>query len=93
MASFLLLSLMVNSCSNASTPLVGESAPPATKDNLAASGKTPLVVATTDVICKLAKTIAKETVGLKCLIAAGADPHTYAVTAIIVQKADTVVTE
>jgi manganese/iron transport system substrate-binding protein len=44
------------------------------------SGKTPLVVATTDVLCDLVQTIAKETVELKCLVAAGTDPHTYAVT-------------
>lgn len=77
MAPFLLFYLVINSCSNAPTPSSGESvsSPPA-----ATSGKAPLVVATTDVICNLAKAIAKETIELKCLIAAGTDPHTYAVT-------------
>jgi manganese/iron transport system substrate-binding protein len=82
LAPFLLFSLVINSCSNAPTSFSGEStSPPATKDNLTvANSKAPLVVATTDVICNLAKTIAKETIELKCLIAAGTDPHTYAVT-------------
>jgi manganese/iron transport system substrate-binding protein len=40
-------------------------------------GKKPLVVATTSVICDLTKEIAKDTIDLKCLIDAGADPHVY----------------
>jgi manganese/iron transport system substrate-binding protein len=82
LAPFLLFSLVINSCSNAPTSSSGEStSPPATKNNLTvANSKAPLVVATTDVICNLAKTIAKETIELKCLIAAGTDPHNYVVT-------------
>jgi ABC-type Zn uptake system ZnuABC Zn-binding protein ZnuA len=78
MAPFLLFSLVINSCSSAPTSSSGESSsPPATKDNLTvANSKAPLVVATTDVICNLAKTIAK----VKFPIAAGIGPHTYAVT-------------
>ncbi|MEA5594664.1 metal ABC transporter solute-binding protein, Zn/Mn family [Rivularia sp. UHCC 0363] len=37
----------------------------------------PLVVATTSVICDLTKQIAAQTVDLKCLVDAGQDPHTY----------------
>jgi manganese/iron transport system substrate-binding protein len=37
----------------------------------------PLVVVTSSVICDLSKQIAKETIDLKCLIAAGEDPHVY----------------
>jgi manganese/iron transport system substrate-binding protein len=37
----------------------------------------PLVVATTSVICDLTKTIAQETIDLKCLVGVGADPHVY----------------
>jgi manganese/iron transport system substrate-binding protein len=37
----------------------------------------PLVVATTSVVCDLTRQIAADTVDLKCLIAAGADPHGY----------------
>jgi manganese/iron transport system substrate-binding protein len=84
MAPFLLFSLVINSCSNAPTSSSGGSAsspPAATTDKpVVASDKVPLVVATTDVICNLAKTIAKETIELKCLMAAGTDPHTYTVT-------------
>ncbi len=41
------------------------------------TGERPLVVATTSVICDLAKQVAAQTVDLKCLVDAGADPHTY----------------
>ncbi|MGG6270070.1 metal ABC transporter solute-binding protein, Zn/Mn family [Leptolyngbya sp. AN03gr2] len=37
----------------------------------------PTVVATTSVLCDLAKQIAEETINLKCLIDAGSDPHEY----------------
>jgi manganese/iron transport system substrate-binding protein len=37
----------------------------------------PLVVATTSVVCDLTRQIAADTVDLKCLVAAGADPHGY----------------
>jgi manganese/iron transport system substrate-binding protein len=41
------------------------------------SEQLPLVVATSSVICDLTRQIAKETIALKCLIAAGQDPHVY----------------
>jgi manganese/iron transport system substrate-binding protein len=69
--SFWLCCLILNGCTPASLPQTHGSTP---------SSKTPLVVATTDVLCNLVKTIAKETIELKCLVAAGTDPHTYAVT-------------
>jgi manganese/iron transport system substrate-binding protein len=37
----------------------------------------PNVVATTSVLCDLAKEIAETTVNLTCLVGAGEDPHTY----------------
>ncbi len=37
----------------------------------------PSVVATTSVLCDVAKTIAQETVDLTCLVDAGSDPHLY----------------
>lgn len=37
----------------------------------------PLVVATTTVVCDLAKQIAAQTINLKCLVAPGTDPHVY----------------
>jgi manganese/iron transport system substrate-binding protein len=37
----------------------------------------PIVVATNSVLCDLTKQIAQDTVDLKCLIEAGADPHEY----------------
>ena len=37
----------------------------------------PSVVATTSVLCDLTKQIARDTINLKCLVAAGEDPHTY----------------
>ncbi|MDF5729129.1 MAG: zinc ABC transporter substrate-binding protein [Rhizonema sp. PD38] len=42
-----------------------------------ASTDKPNVVATTSFLCDVAKQIAKETINLKCLIDAGADPHEY----------------
>jgi manganese/iron transport system substrate-binding protein len=68
-ASFLLCCLTMSGCN-----------PPSTPKSPVTNGKMPLVVATTDILCDLVKTIAKETVELKCLVVAGTDPHTYAVT-------------
>lgn len=42
-----------------------------------AKDKLPLVVTTSSVVCNLTKQIVDETVNLKCLLEAGADPHTY----------------
>ncbi|NJL80553.1 MAG: zinc ABC transporter solute-binding protein [Richelia sp. RM2_1_2] len=41
------------------------------------TGERPLVVATTSILCDLTKQVAAQTVDLKCLVGAGADPHTY----------------
>ena len=41
------------------------------------TGERPLVVATTSVLCDMTKQVAAQTVDLKCLVDAGADPHTY----------------
>ncbi len=78
-ASVLLCCL--SSCTPASAPPTDKplASTPPTNESVASS-KPPLVVATTDVLCNLVKTIAKETIKLKCLVTAGADPHTYAVT-------------
>ncbi len=77
-APFLLFGLMFSGCTTAppSTPTPTNKTP----DNLVSTTKPPLVVATTDILCSLVKTIAQETVELKCLVAAGTDPHTYVVT-------------
>jgi manganese/iron transport system substrate-binding protein len=75
--SFLLLCLIVSGCNPAPSSSISKSS---TSVVTTTKGKTPLVVATTDVLCNLVKTIAKETIELKCLIAAGTDPHTYTVT-------------
>jgi manganese/iron transport system substrate-binding protein len=48
-----------------------------TAQNSTDTNDRPLVVATTPIICDLAKQIAKETIELKCPIAAGEDPHVY----------------
>jgi manganese/iron transport system substrate-binding protein len=74
-APILLLALAIGGCSQASTPEASNST--ASSPAAVSSGKAPLVVATTDILCDLAKTIAKETIELKCLVAAGIDPHTY----------------
>jgi manganese/iron transport system substrate-binding protein len=78
LASFSLFCLAVSGC----TPSTPEASSPVVIANSSApaSGKAPLVVVTTDVLCNLVKTIAKETIELKCLIAAGTDPHSYTVT-------------
>jgi manganese/iron transport system substrate-binding protein len=73
-AALLLFCLVVSGCTSnptASTPKAG---------NSSTSSKAPLVIATTDVLCNLVQAIANETVELKCLVTAGTDPHTYAVT-------------
>jgi manganese/iron transport system substrate-binding protein len=77
-ASFLLFCLAVSGCTPAPTPETASSTPPTSSS--APSKKAPVVVATTDVLCNLVKAIAKETVELKCLVAAGTDPHIYTVT-------------
>jgi manganese/iron transport system substrate-binding protein len=48
-----------------------------TAQNSTDTNDRPLVVATTPIICDLAKQVARETIELKCPIAAGEDPHVY----------------
>ncbi|MDJ0617199.1 MAG: zinc ABC transporter substrate-binding protein [Calothrix sp. MO_192.B10] len=60
-----------NSNSNASTNNTAVTTSDRSSENR------PLVVATTSVLCDLTKQIAADTVNLKCLVAAGEDPHTY----------------
>ncbi|MGB3136910.1 MAG: metal ABC transporter substrate-binding protein [Nodosilinea sp.] len=48
-----------------------------TEDN--AEADSPVVVATTSVVCDLTQQIAETTVALTCLLNPGADPHTYQV--------------
>lgn len=47
-----------------------------------AIGQKPLVVVTTDVLCDITKQIAQDTINLKCLMAAGTDPHSYQATPV-----------
>jgi manganese/iron transport system substrate-binding protein len=86
-ASFLLFCLAMSGCTPAPKPETASSTPPT--NSSAPSKKAPLVVATTDVLCNLVKAIAKETVELKCLVAAGTDPHTYTVTPADRQEIET----
>jgi manganese/iron transport system substrate-binding protein len=67
--SLVLISLTLNSCNLVTS-----------KQQPASATKRPLVVTTTDILCNLIQTIAKETIELKCLMPAGTDPHTYSVT-------------
>ncbi len=80
MAGFTLLTLTLGAGGCATTPSTQSPAPTATTSaNSAAPAAVdrPLVVATTSVICDLTRQIAADTVDLKCLVEAGADPHSY----------------
>lgn len=79
------LLLSLGGCvATSTTPLSSPAAPAstsATSANSPATSETrPLVVATNTVVCDLTRQIAAETIDLKCLIDAGADPHEYAPT-------------
>ncbi|MBF2028210.1 MAG: zinc ABC transporter substrate-binding protein [Oscillatoriales cyanobacterium C42_A2020_001] len=50
---------------------------PATSTNTAATNPNLKVVATSSVLCDLAKTVAANTIDLTCLVKAGTDPHVY----------------
>jgi manganese/iron transport system substrate-binding protein len=70
----------LSSCTSSSSPPNTKSNSPATNaptQNNPAMSQKPLVVATTSVICDLTKKIAQDTIDLKCLVGAGADPHVY----------------
>jgi manganese/iron transport system substrate-binding protein len=82
MAGFTLLTLIFGGCATQAPPSpspaspMGASSPGPSAP--VALGDRPLVVATTSVVCDLTRQIAADTVDLKCLVAAGADPHSYA---------------
>ncbi len=59
--------------------LVGCSAP-SNPNAQTEKGNRPLVIATHSILCDLTKQIAANTVDLKCLVQAGADPHVYQAT-------------
>lgn len=78
------LVLGINGCSS---PAPNQSASPSPTDATSGAitntgesvvpGVRPLVVATNSVVCDVTRQIAADTVNLKCLIPAGADPHEY----------------
>jgi manganese/iron transport system substrate-binding protein len=68
-AGFTLLTLTIG--------LGGCGTSPSSQSSSSQSTVKPLVVATTSVVCDLTRQIAADTVDLKCLIAAGSDPHGY----------------
>jgi manganese/iron transport system substrate-binding protein len=78
MAGFTLLTLTfgLGGCGTSPQPQVS-SPTGGVNPTVSGSGDRPLVVATTSVVCDLTRQIAADTVDLKCLIAAGADPHGY----------------
>lgn len=61
-----------SSTTNSTAPTANE-----TNNTTDARGDRPLVVATNSVTCGLTQEIAGNTIDLKCLISAGADPHQY----------------
>ncbi len=80
MGGFAALSLMlgINGCSPSPNQSISPSpATSATSGAITITGERPLVVATNSVVCDLTRQIAADTVDLKCLIPAGADPHEY----------------
>jgi manganese/iron transport system substrate-binding protein len=80
MAGFTLLALMLGLGGCGSSPSTQSPSPTSTigaNPTVSGSGDRPLVVATTSVVCDLTRQIAADTVDLKCLVAAGADPHGY----------------
>jgi manganese/iron transport system substrate-binding protein len=84
---------LLTGCSSATTDPAASptsSVVSATPEN---GAKKPLVVVTTDVLCDITKQIARDTVELKCLLAAGSDPHVYQVAPAdrqAIEKADLV---
>ncbi len=73
---FLLMAGILSGCTPTDTTSNSSATNPVAI-NESATSKKPLVVATTSVICDLAKEIAQDTIDLKCLVGAGADPHVY----------------
>jgi manganese/iron transport system substrate-binding protein len=80
MAGFALLTLTLGIGGCGPSPSTQSPSPTSTivaSPTASGSADRPLVVATTSVVCDLTRQIAADTVDLKCLIAAGADPHGY----------------
>jgi manganese/iron transport system substrate-binding protein len=76
-AGLALMSLLfgLGSCSAPPTPTATPVSP--APNAMTSLGDRPLVVATTSVVCDLTRQIAADTIDLKCLVAAGMDPHGY----------------
>jgi manganese/iron transport system substrate-binding protein len=80
MAGFTLLTLTLGVAGCATAPSTQSPTPVSTtgaSSTTPATGDRPLVVATTSVVCDLTRQIAADTIDLKCLVEAGADPHSY----------------
>jgi manganese/iron transport system substrate-binding protein len=73
------LSLIVglSGCGTTSEAPSASPSPATSAAGAASTGDRPLVVATSSVVCDVTRQIAADTVDLKCLVAAGADPHEY----------------
>ncbi len=73
------LSLIVglSGCGTTSQPQSASPSPAPSESGTVSTGVRPLVVATNSVVCDVTQQIAADTVDLKCLIPAGADPHEY----------------
>ncbi len=59
------------------TPSAPQNSAPSAVPSGSPASLGPKVVATTSVLCDLAKQVAQTTVNLTCLVQAGEDPHTY----------------
>ncbi|NJM47875.1 MAG: zinc ABC transporter solute-binding protein [Alkalinema sp. RU_4_3] len=77
-AEMALMSLLFGACSSPPPQTTTQTSPaPIVAPSPPSAANRPLVVATTSVVCDLTRQIAAETVDLKCLVAAGTDPHGY----------------
>jgi manganese/iron transport system substrate-binding protein len=75
-ASVIAIASSLTACN--STPEATQSVTNPAPTTMAAKTETlPSVVATNTVVCDIAKQIAADTIDLKCLMDAGADPHVY----------------
>lgn len=71
------LILGLSGCGTTSETQSASPSPTTSAAGAASTGNRPLVVATSSVVCDVTRQIAADTVDLKCLVAAGADPHEY----------------
>lgn len=72
------LSLLVGLSSCVAAPPSPVGSPTTSAQTSVTGAPHPLVVATNTVVCDLTRQLAADTITLKCLIDAGADPHEYA---------------